>query len=217
MFTPFKRLPVLLAFMAAVAFSVPACAQAVYYPAARSGDVQRQAYDFGYRRGEDRGRDDAQHHRAFDYTRDRYYRGADDGYNRRYGDRNWYRDEYRRGFIAGYTRSYQGYARGYDDRYPRSDNRYPVYEGRAVPRPYAYDSRASFGYDKGYRDGLEKGRDDVRHERRYDPQRHDWYRDGDRGYKRDYGPRPEYQAAYRQGFMSGYAASYGNRGYDYDR
>ncbi len=219
MFSAHARLPVILGFLAAVAFTAPACAQATWRDYRTVGPNEaRQAYDFGYRRGEDRGRDDAQHGRAFDYTRDRYYRGADDGYNRGYGDRNFYRDEYRRGFAAGYTRGFNLYAqRGYyDDRgyYPAQPQpyvyNYPGYDGRAVPRSYsAYDSR--FGYSKGYEDGLEKGRDDIHHNRRYDPQRHDWYRDGDRGYKREYGPRTDYTAAYRQGFVNGYAAGYGDR------
>ncbi len=209
MITALKRLPIVLALFAAVAFSAPACAQATWRDYRAVGPSEaREAYDFGYRRGEDRGRDDARHGRAFDYSRDRYYRGADDGYNRRYGDRDWYRNEYRRGFAAGYTSGYQMYApRGY-----YYDNR--GYEGRAVPRSYSYtpyDSR--IGYNKGYRDGLDKGRDDIRHDRRYDPQRHDWYRDADRGYKRDYGTRGDYAAAYRQGFENGYAAGYGDRGY----
>lgn len=216
MFTAHSRLPVLLAFLAAVAFSAPACAQAVWrdYPGARSIDAQRQAYDYGYRRGEDRGRDDATHSRAFDYARDKQYRRADDGYNRRYGDLNWYRDEFRRGFVAGYTRGYQAYApRGYYDNRTYG-NRYPGDDGRAVPRPYApYDSRVNFGYNKGYNDGFEKGRDDIRHNRRYDPQRQNWYRDADRGYKREYGPRSDYAVTYRQGFLSGYGAGYGDRRY----
>ncbi len=124
MITALKRLPVLFALLAMWFFSAPLAAQEWReHEGARLGETQNRAYDYGYRRGEDRGRDDARHHRAFDYRRDRYFRGARDGWNRRYGDRDPYRDEYRRGFIEGYTRAYRANAsrRDYDrdDRYIR--------------------------------------------------------------------------------------------------
>ncbi len=217
MLTMHRRWPVLLAFLAVLFFSAPLVRAQDRDDYRDRGFVQGQnrAYENGYRRGENRGRDDARHERAFDYGRDKDYRNGDDGYNRRYGDRDWYRDQYRRGYVEGYTRSYRLYApRGYD----RDDlYSYPRYDGRAVPRPYAqYGLAVNAGYNKGYNDGLDKGRDDWRHDRRFDPDRHNWYRDADRGWSRLLGTRSEYAAAYRQGFLNGYRAAYGQRG-DWDR
>jgi hypothetical protein len=212
MFRVHRRWPVLLAFIAVLFFSAPLVAQDRRDDQGwRSGDAQDRAYNNGYHQGQERGRDDARKGRVFDYTRDKEYRKADEGYNRRYGDRNWYRDEFRRGYVAGYSQAYNQYA-------PRGsyDNRgygygYPQYEGRSVPRPYSPDGqRVGAGYNRGYNDGLDKGRDDVRHGRRYEPTRFGWYRDGDRGYDRAYGPKGNYATTYRQGFINGYGAGYGN-------
>jgi len=83
------------------------------------------------------------------------------------------------------------------------------------------DQRGDYGrgvisnpaYETGYRDGLEKGRDDASRRRSYDPHRQSWYRDGDRGYNSRYGSRNEYERLYRDAFEQGYA-----RGYrDYER
>lgn len=215
-----NRLPLLVAFVAVLFFSAPLFAQDWRdYRAPYSSEAQQRAYNNGYHEGQERGRDDGRHDRVADYTRDKEYRRADEGYKDRYGDREWYRNEFRRGYVAGYTRAYNQYAPRryrYDDRgigygYPA-----PRYEGRAIPRAYypQYDDRVNRGYNKGYEDGLKKGRDDERHRRAADPRRHDWYRDGDRGYDRDDdGPRANYIAAYRDGFLNGYAAGYDERRY----
>ncbi len=228
MSTLLRRIPLLLAFAAILAFSVPAFAadrddQGRYYPAYGQGNAQ-YAYDNGYRKGADQGRDDARHNRAFDYARDKDYRNADDGYKDRYGGRDWYRNEFRRGYVDGYTRAYNQYAPrggyygnrgyGYDPR--DGDGGYygnGGYYGRAVPRN---DVAANAGYNKGYNDGLEKGSKDARSRHAYEPERHGWYRDADRGYNGRYGPKFQYEAAYRQGFLAGYQEAYRGRGY-YDR
>jgi hypothetical protein len=59
-------------------------------------------------------------------------------------------------------------------------------------------------YDRGFREGLEEGRNDARRHRDYSFQRHDEYRDGDRGYHRGDGDREFYRRSYRQGFQAGY-------------
>ncbi|HOC18108.1 MAG TPA: hypothetical protein PKK95_07560 [Vicinamibacterales bacterium] len=171
-------------------------------------DVGRIAYDNGYRRGIDRGSDDARSGRAANYRNDRDYRDADWGYDHRYGARGQYRQAFRRGYEAGYRDGFAREARGYGN---------GRYGGRAVPRDgrYGYpDPRyggygyASPAYDKGYRDGFEKGRDDGRDGDRYDPIRHKWYREGDRDYKSRYGSREQYKAAYREAFRQGYEEGY---------
>lgn len=84
-----------------------------------------------------------------------------------------------------------------DDRY---GNTYPNRNGG-----YGY---GSVPFDNGYRDGLEKGREDARDRDSYDPVRHSWYRNGDRGYNNRYGTRETYKLTYRDGFEAGYEEGY---------
>ncbi|HSD27257.1 MAG TPA: hypothetical protein VLL75_08130 [Vicinamibacteria bacterium] len=76
-----------------------------------------------------------------------------------------------------------------------------------------------YGYDRGWREGSEEGRNDCRKHR--DPRfwREGEYRDGDKGYKGWMGPRRDYEAGFRRGYESGYRRAYaafrpGWRGYD---
>ena len=115
-------------------------------------------------------------------------RDGDDAYSNRNGDRR-YRD-----------RTSGVYDRSYPSTYPNSRN-----------SGYGYNS---VPYDNGYRDGLDKGREDAQDRDSYDPVRHSWYRSGDRGYNSRYGTRESYKLAYRDGFEAGYEQSYrGVRGY----
>jgi hypothetical protein len=105
--------------MSAVALTVllaatPACAQTYGYGGYGRGpdrgaarEVERSAYDRGYREGLDQGRNDARHNRDFSPTRHSEYRNADDGYHRDFGDREFYRRTYRRGFDIGYRESFE--------------------------------------------------------------------------------------------------------------
>ncbi len=156
-------------------------------------DVGRIAYDNGYRRGVDHGYADARSGRGPNYRNHRDYRDADWGYDHRFGARGEYRRAFRRGYEAGYRDGFAREARGY--------NRYPD----ARSGSYGYASPA---YERGFRDGLEKGRDDGRDGDRYDPLRHKWYREGDRGYNSRFGPRDQYKAAYREAFRQGYEQGY---------
>jgi hypothetical protein len=69
----------------------------------------------------------------------------------------------------------------------------------------------SAAYDNGFRDGLEKGREDVRDNDSFDPVRHSRYRSADRGYQSRYGTKEQYKLTYRDGFEAGYAQGYGRR------
>ena len=66
----------------------------------------------------------------------------------------------------------------------------------------------SLAFDNGSRDGYEKGREDIRKNRSFDPLRHSWYRSGDRHYEGQYGSRDEYKNIYRRGFQQGYERGY---------
>jgi hypothetical protein len=75
------------------------------------------------------------------------------------------------------------------------DSRHETYSGR-------------IGFDKGYEDGLRRGRDDGEDGDRYDVTRDGRYRDGDHGYRSSYGSRFNYVRSYRSGFELGYQDGY---------
>ena len=96
--------------------ATPACAQTYgyggygRYPDRDRGyarEIEHRAYDKGYREGLEEGRNDARHNRDFAPSRHNEYRVADDGYHRDYGDREYYRRTYRRGFDMGYREAYE--------------------------------------------------------------------------------------------------------------
>src|SRR5688572_23890051 len=124
---------------------------------------------------------------------------GDDRYYDPYGNTNGTYDNGRyedRG-SNGVTDRVRDILRGRDaSRYPNSGSR------------SGYNSAA---YDNGFRDGLEKGREDARDNDSFDPVRHSRYRSGDRGYNSRYGTREQYKLTYRDGFESGYAQGYGSR------
>jgi hypothetical protein len=64
------------------------------------------------------------------------------------------------------------------------------------------------GYRRGERDGARYGRADARHHRRPLPERHQRFREGDRGYKHRYGPHGAYVDGYRQGFQVAYRTGF---------
>ena len=101
-----------------------------------------------------------------------------------------------------------------DDRYRGRDNDRQN-RGRAIPRdsyPYPNARRGAVNggvpFDNGYTDGYDKGREDVRANRSYDPVRHSRYRSADRGYNERYGTREAYKHVYRDGFEAGYDAGF---------
>ena len=184
-------------------------AQVSYY------DARRTAYDQGYREGLKEGEKDGRRGDRYEYQDEREFQRADRGYHRSFGDRERYRQFFRDGYTSGYSDAYSRYSRAV-----RDDGRYPV--GPGVRGPYRqqgpYTSRGGYGpeiyrgpggyytpaFDNGVRDGLEKGREDARKRRSFDPLRHSWYRAGDRHYESRYGSREQYKDVYRRGFQQGY-------------
>ncbi len=105
-----------------------------------------------------------------------------------------YDDRYEDRGSNGVTDRVRGILRGDDrDRYPGNSR----YSGPA--------------FDNGYRDGLDKGREDARDRDSFDPVRHSRYRSADRGYNSRYGSKEQYKLAYRDGFEAGYSQGYGRR------
>lgn len=64
-----------------------------------------------------------------------------------------------------------------------------------------------YGYERGYRDGVEKGRHEGRERDPYDYQTPDW-RQATRGYERWMGPVGLYQRGYQDGYRNGFSAGY---------
>ena len=85
-----------------------------------------------------------------------------------------------------------------DDDRDRYDNRNSRYSAMSVP------------YQNGYRDGLDKGREDARDRDSFDPVRHSRYRSADHGYNSRYGRKDDYKLVYREGFEAGYREAYRN-------
>ena len=179
--------------------SAPANAQ-VWDPGWGTYAGRSEAYENGYRRGYENGAADARSRRPFDFRREREYRDADRGYDRRYGSRDDYRRVFRNGFEAGYG-----------DGYRRAPANWGVGYGRYSPSSWWQFSRVAFNY--GFNDGYERGMKAARDRKRFDPYREGWYRDGDRHYDSDYGPRDQYRPAYRDGFVRGYEQGYGRDPY----
>lgn len=195
-------------------------------------EARRAAHDNGYREGLKEGEKDGRKRDAFDFRDEKDWRKADKGYHRTYGDRERYRVAFRAGFEAGYADGYRRHAGGYygypDDRapgrgraiprgsrapypsYPGSRGPYPTYpsDRSGYPGDYGYGYGFNPAQENGYRDGFEKGRDDARDRRAYDPIRHGWYRSGDRHYRREYGSKERYEDIYRHAFREGYDRGY---------
>ena len=165
--------------------------------------VYRSGYDYGYRDGLRHGRDDQRSGIRFNYKSHDYDR-AENGYRDSMGHKGDYKKGYREGYKLGYQEGYERRGRvtdRYPDRNPYPDSRYPERGSRAGG---AFD----LGAERGYRDGLEEGREDRDRNRSYDLNRHDHYRDADRGYRSSDGDRAQYKDGYRQGFRNGYNEVY---------
>lgn len=86
--------------------------RSVRRPPDMTGDARRAAsidiaYEFGFADGYKAGVEDIRDNDRFQPTDHDAYRDADRGYERRFGDRDRYKAEYRNGFHAGYTRGYR--------------------------------------------------------------------------------------------------------------
>ena len=171
-------------------------------------EARRTAYDQGYRQGIREGEKDARRGDQFAYQDEREFRRADRGYHRSFGDRERYRQVFRDGYAAGYSDAYRRLARS-----NRNNGPYPNERGPYAQRsPYGYGGGNRYpggghytpAFDNGARDGFQKGEEDARKRRHFDPVRHAWYREGDRHYEGRYGSRQDYKNIYRQGFQQGY-------------
>jgi flagellar biosynthesis/type III secretory pathway protein FliH len=201
-------------------------------------DARRTAYDNGFREGVKQGEKDAQKNRSFAYQDEKTFQRADKGYHREFGALERYRQTFRNGYAAGYSDGYQRYRPAYGNGgYGNPGYGNPGYgngrygQGRAIPRddrgvwggtaggypqsypqyPGTYGGYGSYrdiASQNGFNDGLEKGAEDARKNRSFDPLRHEWYRSGDRHYESRYGNREQYKDFYREAFKAGYERGY---------
>jgi flagellar biosynthesis/type III secretory pathway protein FliH len=180
----------------AVLVAAPACAT-TQWTASRPGVPA--VYADGYDRGLRAGRDDARRGEPFGYVDEQDYRRARVDTRGGNGPADRLREEFRRGFAAGYR---DGYVRA-DAPAPRPGSGWDrgPQPGRRGPQ---YDRAVSTGYEDGYDAGLDAGRDG----RAFDPIREKRYRAADRGFDRGYGSREVYAANYRTGFRNGYEDGY---------
>ena len=117
---------------------------------------------------------------------------GDDYYNGRYENGGYENDRYEN------RRTGNTVTDAIRDRIAGNRNSYPRSNGAN-----------NVAYDNGFRDGLEKGREDRGDNDSFDPVRHSRYRAADRGYDSRYGSRENYKLMYRDGFEAGYAQGYG--------
>lgn len=175
-------------------------------------DARRGAFDNGYREGLKEGEKDARRGDRFEFRDERAFRRGDKGYRRHYGDRERYRHLFRSGFAEGYADAFQRLNVRSNRRWGRNDR----YRGNVGYGRYGYGSRRlSPAFDRGARDGHEKGMEDARRNRSFDPVRHKWYRSAERDYRREYGSREQYRDVYRRGFQQGYDRGYREGRYRY--
>jgi hypothetical protein len=178
-------------------------------------DARRVAYDNGYREGLKEGEKDGRRGDRFEFRDEGSFRDGDKGYRRQFGDRERYRQVFRSGYSDGYQNAYQG-ARGRGNGRWERDGRY---RGNTGYGNYGRYGSGGYGYspalDSGARDGYEKGIEDARKNRSFDPVRHKWYRDAERNYRGEYGPRDQYRDVYRRGFQQGYERGYREGRYRY--
>ena len=192
--------------------SSPACVSAGYMTVRRDvRDVERRAYDNGFREGVWNGERDARDRREFRVNRSGEYRDADAGFRRGDGlSREEYRRVFRDGYEAGYREAFDRVARSYERDRPVVVVPPPAVrqDPRVVTPDGGYRSRAA---QNGYQDGVEAGRNDARDRARFDPIRAKRYREGDHDYESRYGSRDQYKREYRAAFEQGYREGYGRR------
>lgn len=75
---------------------------------------------------------------------------------------------------------------------------------------HGYHGRDTYriGYQRGYEDGLDRGRQDADRRNDFNMWRDRNYRNGDAGYHSGHGQRGEYASGYRNGYEQGYRQGY---------
>jgi hypothetical protein len=169
--------------------------------AASIGQTQQSGYNNGYRDGVARGQHEGRENDPFDYhTPD--WRQATRGYQPWMGPvsvfQQGYQEGYASGFRAGFVSVRPGWREGDGDDF----------------RPTSYPGdhySANVGYTFGRQDGAEAAREDLYHNKPFNPNPRGRYGSMDHGYQRDYGDKGHYKSQYDAGYHNGYDAVFNRR------
>ena len=183
-----------------------------YYRGSGSPSQARQyGYQNGYRDGVNRGREEGREHDRYD-GRDVDWRRSTRGYKSWMGPidlyRSGYQDGYHNGFREGYRYASRGGwgDRGYGynrDNYYRNDSYDPGWNRGG------YGNREAYNF--GFQDGATVAREDLYKRKPYNPEPRGKYDDRDHGYRREYGDKNTYRAAYTDGYRKGYQSTANRR------
>lgn len=167
-----------------------------------------------------------------DYRNQSGYRDDLQGWFNWMGNRDEYRDSFRRGYEAGfrdatnyrecrYTRRdieqvlgarmkdvYPRFKYDNDDYYNRGDYNGDYnggYNGGYNPGSrYSQSEIMRIAAQNAYNDAFKHGKEDAERNRQYNYQHGDRFRDADRGYRSEYGNKEFYKQAYREGYARAY-------------
>jgi flagellar biosynthesis/type III secretory pathway protein FliH len=181
------------ALAAVLAMGAPAVAQE--YGRNPVAQARQYGYENGYRDGVDRGRHEGRENDPFDY-RTPDWRQASRGYQPWMGPLSVFQQGYQQGYASGFHSGFVSVRPGY-----REDYR-PAYSG---------GSSSSIGYSTGYQDGAQTAREDLYHNKPYNPNPRGRYDDLDHGYRREYGDKNYYRSQYDAGYRTGYSAVFDRR------
>jgi hypothetical protein len=172
-----------------------------------SQDPRQHGYEHAYRDGADRGRQDREAGRRYNFKDNDYQSGALE-YQGSFGDKAQYMSGYREGFKAGYDDGYYDRPGQYQQLYARpSDGRWDSTRGGAnTPRSGGSIDDA---FDTGYSSGVTAGQQDQRRNVRSNYRGTPAYQNADAGYRPGAGDRNAYTLQFRDGFERGYADGYG--------
>lgn len=202
--------------------------------------TRQYAYLLGYHQSYSEGRDYSERGYRGNPKDVPGYRNDTNGFLTWMGYRDDYRSQYRRGYEDGFKDAQNGRARRYDrddvervlgaslkdvydnngrgngrDRdYDRDNDRRGRDRDRDDDRNGRYNRQEIYrlAQQNGYQDGLRRGQEARRNNRRSEYDRADEYRNALRGYRWEYGDRNVYQQGYRDGFRRGYEEGYRNAG-----
>ena len=99
-----------------------------------------------------------------------------------------------------------GLATAQDGRYYDRDNRY-------YDRDDSYRRGFDVARDLGFQDGAQVAREDMWGRKSFNPNPRGRYDHADRGYRREYGDKREYQEQYSAAYRNGYQSTFRDRGY----
>ncbi len=143
------------------------------------------AYQRGFQDGINDGRNARQNGHDAEATKTEHYEDTP-GYNSSYGEKNTYKQIYRRGYTAGFQQAFR-----YDDR-----------NGGYIPR---HEDNAA--YQRGFQDGINDGRSDRERGRNANPMKTEHYEDTP-GYDPSSGDKEQYKQIYRQAYTDGYQRAF---------